>query len=184
MLCDFGIPVVLVTHDRMEAIALGDRVVVMDGGQIEQSGSVEEVFSKPANSLVARIVGIETVTVGAVIDVVDGLAIVDVQGVRLMAIAPATPDRSVHVCIKGEDVILQRGGFGAQSSRNHLPGSVTRITPEGPLVRVGIDCGFQLTALVTRRAKEELRLKVGDCITASIKAPSVHLMPLADGSSR
>jgi len=45
-----GIPVVLVTHDRMEAIALADQVIVMDGGRVEQSGRVEDVFSRPLNA--------------------------------------------------------------------------------------------------------------------------------------
>ena len=174
----FGIPIVLVTHDRREAIALADRVVVMDGGRVEQSGTVEEVFSRPSNSNVARIVGIETVETGEVIDVSDGLATVNVKGVRLVAVAPAGPQRKVQVCIKGEDVTLQMGERATQSSRNQLAGTIQWITPEGPLLRVGIDCGFELTALVTRPACDELGLRIGDQITASIKTPSIHLTPI------
>lgn len=180
LLSSFGIPVVLVTHDRTEAIALADQVIVMDAGRVEQSGAVEEVFSKPLNSKVARIVGIETVETGEVIEVSDGLATVDVRGVRLIAVAPSDPTPKVHVCIRGEDVTLQNGEQGTQSSRNHLAGTIKWITPEGPLLRVGIDCGFELTALVTRPACEELGLRVGDHITATIKAPSIHLMPMRD----
>ncbi len=193
LLRDFSVPVVLVTHDRMEAIALADQVVVLDGGRVEQSGSIEDVFSRPRNSIVARIVGIETVMTGDVINICDGLATVDVRGVYLTAVAPserqqtepqhaklqqAEKQQKVHVCIRGEDVTLQNGEPGTQSSRNHLAGTITWITPEGPLLRVGIDCGFPLTALVTRPAREELRLQIGNRITASIKAPAIHLMPM------
>src|SRR5690606_22475074 len=96
------------THDRREAIALADRVIVMEQGHMEQSGPVEEIFSKPCNSTVARIVGIETVETGDVIGIQDGLATVAVKGVILVAVAPSGSPRRVHVCIKGEDVTLQK----------------------------------------------------------------------------
>lgn len=47
LLGSFGVPVVVVTHDRMEAIALADQVIVMDAGRVEQIGLVEQVFAKP-----------------------------------------------------------------------------------------------------------------------------------------
>src|SRR5205823_795019 len=53
LLAGFGIPVVLVTHDRAEAIALADQIVVMDRGRVLQRGSVEEVFSRPRDPAVA-----------------------------------------------------------------------------------------------------------------------------------
>lgn len=182
LLSSFEIPVMLVTHDRMETIAFADQVVVMDGGRIEQNGPVEEVFSRPVNSKVARIVGIETVEIGKVIEVSNGLAIVDVKGVRLVAVAPLESQRSVCICIKGEDVALQADDQVRDKSRNQLPGTIQWISPEGPLVRIGIDCGFELIALVTRPACKELGLRIGDRITASIKAPSIHLMPMRDSS--
>lgn len=114
------------------------------------------------------------------IEVSDGLATVDVGGVRLKSVAPSELTQKVHVCIKGEDVTLQNGEQGTQSSRNQLTGVIKWITPEGPFLRVGINCGFELTALVTRPACEELGLRVSDCITATIKAPSIHLMPMRD----
>ncbi|HMO13860.1 MAG TPA: ATP-binding cassette domain-containing protein [Pirellulaceae bacterium] len=55
----FQIPVLLVTHDRQEAATLADQLIIMDEGQIQQSGSVQEVFENPANGEVARIVGTE-----------------------------------------------------------------------------------------------------------------------------
>ncbi len=54
-------PGMLVTHDRIEALALGDHLVVLDAGKVRQRGQVHEVFSKPADLGVARIVGVDTV---------------------------------------------------------------------------------------------------------------------------
>ena len=54
---DLGVPTVYVTHDQEEAMAIADRVVVMDGGRILQAGTRAEVYDRPANLFVARFVG-------------------------------------------------------------------------------------------------------------------------------
>jgi ABC-type sulfate/molybdate transport systems ATPase subunit len=56
-----GIPVLLVTHDREDALDLADYVIVIDRGRVVQAGSVEEVFSRPKTRSVARLVGIANV---------------------------------------------------------------------------------------------------------------------------
>ncbi len=174
----FGIPVLLVTHDREEALALGDELVVMHEGRVAQSGPVLEVFNRPADAAVAAIVGIETLFPARIVEVREGLATVEVGGVVLTAVAPAVEAREVLVGVRGEDVILERGpNAGAGSARNRLPARVSAVTPGGALVRVELDAGFPLTALVTRPACEELRLAPGEPVTALIKAPAIHLIP-------
>lgn len=176
-LSDFGIPVVVVTHDRIEAMALADQIVVMDAGQVRQCGSVPEVFGRPCDLNVARIVGTETVVAGEVVSVADGLATVEVAGVRLTAIAPPSEVRYVHVCIKAEEVLLLRQPHADMSARNQFPARVQWLSHEGPLVRVGLQGGFDLSALVTRPACEELQLREGETVIVAIKAPSLHLIP-------
>lgn len=174
---DLQIPVVLVTHDRIEAIALSDQIVVMEAGRIRQCGPVDQVITRPIDLNVARIVGVETVVVGTLLRVDEGLATVQIGATTLLAVAPAGQVSTVHVCIRGEDVAIQKGSSGASSVRNQLPGRILSLVPEGPLIRVGLDCGFELTALVTRPACQELQLQVGDCVTANLKAPAIHLIP-------
>lgn len=178
----FGVPVVLVTHDRIEALALSDRVVAMASGRVAQHGTVEEVFSRPRDAEVARIVGVETVVAGAITRLEDGLATVEVGGITLLALAPPEPCRDVHVCIRGEEVTLQHAPHDDLSVRNQLPGRVTWLVHEGPLVRVGLDCGFALTAVVTRNACQQLRLSEGGPITVGIKTPAIHLAPRREHS--
>lgn len=170
-------PVIVVTHDRVEAIALADQVAAMDSGVIQQIGSVADVFNRPKNALLAKLFGVETIALGEIVGASEGLATVRVGSTQLIAVAPERLSRHVHVCIKGEDVALQRGS-GAQSSvRNHLDATIVSIVMEGPLVRLSLDCGFPLTSLVTRPACEELQLAVGDRIVAMLKAPAIHLIP-------
>jgi molybdate transport system ATP-binding protein len=177
-LAKIGKPTILVTHDRVEALALADHIVVMSAGTVLQSAPVEEVFSHPASSEVARIVGVETVETGVVGAVSEGLATVEIGGQRLTAVA--TPDlvtgQRVYVCIRAEDVILQKGYEGFSSPRNRLQALVRSQTREGPLIRVALDCGFQLVAVITSPAVSELKLRDGDQVTALVKAPSIHLV--------
>jgi molybdate transport system ATP-binding protein len=185
-LSPLGVPVVIVTHDRTETLALGDSVVVMDQGRVCQQGLVEDVFSRPASLEVARIVGVETVVAGEIIRECNGLVEVAIGGVRLYALNAGGGDESnggvrdhstVFVSIRGEDVVLMQQDVLGSSARNHLPGVILSLAREGPLVRVVLDCGFPLTVLVTRQASSELHLAEGMTVAALIKAPAIHLIP-------
>ena len=177
VLAAMQLPVLLVTHDRIEAIALAHRVAVMDDGRIQQLGSVHDIFTHPLNARLARMVGMETIAAGEITAVDDGLATVSVGPIRLIAVAPPMACRDVHVCIRGEDVAIQRLPATSSSVRNHLRATIRSIIPEGPLIRIVLDCGFELTSLITRPACEDLRLEVGDTVMAMLKAPAIHLVP-------
>jgi molybdate transport system ATP-binding protein len=177
LLAEFDIPVVMVTHDRAETIALADQVIVLNGGGVLQSGTVREVFTRPADLSVARIVGVETVEPAHVIAVEEGLATVAVGAARLVAMAPEGLGSDAYVCIRAEEVVIERGPIGHSSARNRLEARVRSIVPEGPMVRIGLDCGFSLTALVTRPACEELALRPRESVIALLKAPAIHLIP-------
>jgi molybdate transport system ATP-binding protein len=178
------IPAIIVTHDREEALALADQVVVIVDGTVRQVGPPADVFDRPAHADVARIVGIETATPGVVADSDGALVHVAVGDRRLTALAtdgPAEPHRAgdeVLVCIRAEDVALELPApEGAhRSPRNQLPATVTGVVVEGALVRVELDAGFRLTAYITRPALEELDLHAGSAVIASVKSPAVHLI--------
>jgi molybdate transport system ATP-binding protein len=172
--CD--IPVLLVTHDREEALVLGDALVVMSGGNVRQSGPVLDVFNRPVDAEVAGIVGVETLQPGRVLTVSDGLATVELGTARIIALAPPEGVREVLVCIRGEDVILERDGGATSSVRNRLSARIVAVRAGVPLTRVELDAGFPLFAFITRPACEALHLRPGETITALIKATSVHLM--------
>lgn len=172
------LPVLWVTHDRIEAMTLADQLIVLDHGRILQIGSAEQVFTRPASLAVARLVGTETVGIGKVSQVQDGLATVAIGSVALMALADASlVGQAVYVCIRGEEVTLVPDAAALASARNRLSAIVRRWQWEGPMVRVELDVGFPLTALVTRPAREELQLEPGKRVTALIKAPAIHLIP-------
>jgi molybdate transport system ATP-binding protein len=176
---EFRIPMLYVTHDRFETLALADEMVVLVSGKIEQTGSVRVVFSRPANLAVAGLLAVETIQPGRVVKVTDELVTVAVGPTVLTAVAQNLPANmgEVHVCIRAEDVILLKGEGSQSSARNHLPAVVQSVASDGPLMRVELDCGFPLIALLTKQACEELALKPGDPVVALVKAPHIHLIP-------
>jgi molybdate transport system ATP-binding protein len=182
MLQDFAIPVVLVTHDPREALALADATTVMDEGRVVQRGPVAEVFSRPTDPAVARIVGVETILEGEVVRLEAGLALVEVGGRELLGVGDDLRPGPVFVCIRADAVLLQRTARPG-SARNAWEAKVVAATPDGPLTRVDLDCGFSLAAQVTRASEEELGLRPGATIYAVVKASAVHLMARGSRSS-
>jgi molybdate transport system ATP-binding protein len=174
----FRLPMLYVTHDRWETLALADQIVVLVDGRVVQTGPVQDVFRRPASVVVAGLLAVETVQPGHIIRRVDELVTVAVGSIMLTAVEKNLPaDTSeVHVCIRAEDVILLKGDAGVSSARNHLPAVVGSVTDAGPLMRVELSCGFTLTALLTKQACEQLALKPGNPVIALVKAPNVHLI--------
>lgn len=177
LLKQLGIPTLLVTHDRSEALALGDQLVVMDGGGVLQQGPVHEVFSHPADLAVAAIVAMETVQPARVVACAEGLVTLAIGQTKLVSLsAPLALDSEVYACIRAEDVILVKGKPDRSSPRNCFTVVVRNLVPEGPVVRIDLDCGFPLAAILTKQACEELALKSGETLTALVKAPQIHLI--------
>jgi molybdopterin-binding protein len=108
----------------------------------------------------------------------DGLARVDIGRVQLTALSTNGISGEAYVCIHAEDVVLEKNTLPSQSSaRNHLVGRIQSLDWEGAVVRVKLDCGFPLKALVTKLSCQEMALQQGDEITAAIKAGAIHVVP-------
>jgi tungstate transport system ATP-binding protein len=172
-----------VTHDRLEALRLGDRIAVMDAGEIVQIGTPEEVFGQPVNERVASFVGIETILRGRVESQTEGFAEVRVSPDEKVAVASPTPvGTGVTVCIRPEEVTLlgvetmHESSLQPSSARNHFAARVTRIVPWGVAFKVHLDCGFPLVAFVTRPSIELLNLCEGARVIATFKATAVHVI--------
>jgi len=171
------VPSLVVTHDRVDALTLGDRMAVLAGGRIRQVGAVHDVFTRPIDVEVAASVGVETVVPGEIVQSANGIVTARVGESHVRAAHEAVVSQSVYVCIRAEEVLLEASPRGDGSARNRWTGRVTAMQPEGGVIRVTLDCGFSLSALITRPACDELRLAPGSTVTAVVKATAVHLVP-------
>ncbi len=171
------VPSVIVTHDRVDALTIGDRMAVLANGSIRQIGAVADVFTRPVDADVAASVGVETVVAGEVVNSEGGLLTVRVGGLRAYAASSTITSGPVFMCIRAEDVLLETAAREGGSARNHWNGPITAVRYEGPIVRVTVNCGFPLTALLTRPAFDELRLQEGVWVSAVVKATAIHMIP-------
>jgi molybdate transport system ATP-binding protein len=183
MLLTGGVPSIVVTHDRMEAVALGDWMAVMVNGRIRQTGPVQEVFRRPADPEVAESVGVENVLAAEIVGRESGLLVLDVGAIRIQCVDSGETG-PIFACIRAEDVAITRQMDQVSSARNRLAGCVRAVIPEGALARVELDCGFPLVALVTAQSAAELALAEGEHVSAVVKATSVHLAAHSSGLER
>jgi molybdate transport system ATP-binding protein len=182
-----GVPAVVVTHDRVEALALGDRMIVLVDGGVRQVAPVHEVFSAPADVAVARTVATENVLPARIVRREAGLATAEAGGVTLTALDPGGAEDEAYACVRAEEVLLEDAPEFPSSALNRIPATVIARAEEGPLVRVTLAAaapagggeGLRLVALVTRRSADALGLAPGRAIVARVKAPAVRLVPRA-----
>lgn len=167
--------VVLATQDQSGALTLCDTLAVMVNGKILQQGEPQDIFSRPVSAEVADFVGVETVLRGKVVSKRDNLCAVEAGGGTLMVVSGCEAGDSVFVCVRPEDVSVAAGAE-VNSMRNHFRGKIISIEPWRLEYKLGLDCGFSLTAAVTKQAVEKLELKPGGEVYASFKATAVHLI--------
>ena len=168
-----GVTTIMVTHDQEEAIAVADRIVVMNRGAIEQVGRPEDIYARPATRFVAEFLG-DT-------NVLDGVVLPE-GGVRigaavLSAGCPGTarPGDRVAFCIRPSDLVLAATGEG-------LAATVRAVEFRGGHYKVTVFVGALATTLhaeISRAQKDALGLAPGSTVTVSFPAESAVLFPAA-----
>ncbi|WP_326597793.1 ABC transporter ATP-binding protein [Streptomyces sp. NBC_01803] len=152
-----GVTTVAVTHDQTEALSMSDRVAIMNGGRIEQVGTPDEVYHRPATAFVARFLGEANL-----LAVRDG---------RVEALgAPVEGDRDGTTVIRPEDLrVSPEPGEG-------LAGTVTEVVYQGPRLRLTVTAG-PLDLLATVVPSELPATPVpGDRVHVSYRGRVLHTL--------
>lgn len=157
-----GITFVFVTHDQEEALSMSDRVVVMDGGDIQQIGSPTDIYNEPENAFVADFIGES--------NILDGLMVRDFEvkfaGHRFKCLDKGFGDNiPVDVVIRPEDIDV------VEPDSTHITGEVTNVTFKGVHYEIIVDvAGFKWMIQST-----DYRA-VGDRIGLSLTPDDIHVM--------
>ncbi|AZZ51077.1 ABC transporter ATP-binding protein [Rathayibacter festucae] len=122
---EIGITTFFVTHDQEEALAVADRVAVMNAGRIEQLGAPEDLYARPSSPFVAHFVGLSNVVPGVV-----SSGAVSVLGARLPLVDGAAVDGAVSAFLRPEDIEIVPGG-----APGDLPAVVLATSFLGPVRR-------------------------------------------------
>lgn len=139
-----GITTVYVTHDQAEAMTLSDRIVVMDRGRIQQVGTAQDLYQRPASRFVADFIGKANFIEAQVLAVHDGTLEVDVMGRYLKVPAGETlfaPGEHVTLIVRPEEVLLGDHSDG-------FTGIIRRVAYLGSLVEYDIEVNGQLISAV------------------------------------
>ena len=169
-----GTTIVQITHHFDDVFALADRIAIMRDGRIVQVGETEDVFLHPADTFVAGFLGISNIIRGTSSPAGNIVRITPVQGPVFSAASEIMGD--VVATLHAEDIILSKNPFDS-SARNCIPGIVREVIASGSTVRVVLDTGFPLTALLTRESCHDLQLETGSSVYATFKATAVHVIP-------
>ena len=141
---EVGITFIFVTHDQEEALTLSDKIVVMDGGKIQQVGTPEEVYNNPANKFVANFIGeinmVEgTVTEDGVVSFEDKKFECDTKGFK--------PGEKVEVCIRPNniDIVPKENGMLKGVVKSHIFKGINHQLIVETRVGTSITVSLQLT---------------------------------------
>ncbi|TMD09312.1 MAG: ABC transporter ATP-binding protein, partial [Chloroflexi bacterium] len=161
---EVGITTLFVTHDQEEALAIADRVGVMNAGRIEQLGPPVEVYSRPATPFVASFVGLTNRLAG----MVRGGA-VEVRGIRLPLVQPEAPEGPAVALVRPEAVTLTTDG---QLASGPLVGIVIATAFLGATSRVTVDLG-DVTVLAQLPTSEASALTAGTRVRLALRPDPV-----------
>lgn len=172
------ITTIFVTHDRTEAFRLADRIGIMKGGEILQTGPPEEVMNHPVNKFVASFIGVENILNGEVTLKNKAGIIASVSGQRVEASGEIELGRRVLLCIRPDQVaILGIASSGGPGDVNRFPATIEKITPMGFYQKLQLNCGFRLVAYLTNHSRSSFVIKEGSRVLASFAASAVHVIP-------
>jgi molybdate transport system ATP-binding protein len=159
----------LVTHDPLEAVALADRLVVLEDGRVTQTGTPSQVSAQPRSRYVAELVGV---------NLYRGLA--DGRSIRLAnggtVVAADIHQGEVFAAVHPHAVALHRQPPEG-TPRNVWAGTADTLEAIGDRVRVRVTGTVPIIAEITPAAASELRLADGGPVWASVKATEVTVYP-------
>ena len=168
-----GVTTILVTHDQEEALTMADRIVVMNDSVIEQIGTPQEIYYRPASLFVASFIGAMNMLDAEV----DGSGKLTTHGLSLTTAAPLQQGR-LTVCVRPEDVRLLKPG---ETAENALDVRIATVEFLGSLFRCetvpanGI--GPSLAVELPTATIQDLELRPGAQVRVSLPAAKLRTYP-------
>ncbi|MDQ3784863.1 MAG: ABC transporter ATP-binding protein [Actinomycetota bacterium] len=171
-LADFEGVKAIITHDPLEAMAVADRLVILEGGRVTQQGSSSDMLRRPRSGYVASLAGINLLE--GEVESHGRLRLSDGRGWLAIPSDAAKTGDPVLAGIPPQAVTLSMGP-PASSARNVFAGNVDAIEIFGQRARVSLHTQPPLTAEVTLDAIEALGIRQGGNAWASVKATQIDI---------
>lgn len=165
----FDGPTLLVTHDPIEAATLADRLVVLEGGRVTQTGTIDDVTRRPRSAWAARLAGVNLYRGRAS----GGIVALDGGG---QLTAAGAPDGDVFAAVPPHGVALFRRRPSG-TPRNVWTGVVDGVESYGDRLRVHLAASPPVTAEITPAAAAELDLASAGEVHVAVKATEITTYP-------
>jgi molybdate transport system ATP-binding protein len=171
------IPILYVTHSQREAFALGQRLLLLEGGRIVADGTPEQVMEYPSHERIAQLAGFENVLDASIVDrkADAGVMVTRLAGTAVDLETPLSEDgigRSIRVAIRAGDILIATERPQGLSARNQVPGTIASLARQGTFVRVTVDIGVPVDVHVTPGAVQQLGLNQGSTVWLIVKTHS------------
>lgn len=166
------ITTVFVTHDQEEALAISDRIVVMEKGRVAQMGTPPEIYRNPANLFVAKFVGLLNLIPAVVVEPATGVIRVKDFELKLNRPIHGAQGSMVQVAVRPETVKVKL----ADNSRNEFSGILQNIVMLGNIIRLEVHIQDQLiTVDLLNRASRDAFHK-GETVALEIPAEACFIV--------
>lgn len=176
------VPILFVTHNGEEVFALGDEVVVLDGGRIVAQGRPHEVMRVPRMETVAQLAGFENIFNATVVALHEDRGTMTCQlgkdGAEIETpLVRADAGSRLRVGVRAGDLLLATETPRGLSARNILPGTIQRLEQRDVIIAASVDCsGTKFEVHLTLAARDALQLGPGKAVWVVVKTHSCHLM--------
>ncbi|MGD1876091.1 MAG: ABC transporter ATP-binding protein [Kiloniellaceae bacterium] len=179
-----GITTLFVTHDQSEALAMSDKIIVMNQGRIEQAASPEEIYTRPASEFVARFLGNSNLLDGCVLGRTGGrlrLAVPDLGEVLAdpEGVAPGAPEPrdgdALRLVIRAEKLQLTNGAGADDTDSTRLAGRIEAVDYQGQAARYFVTVGGH--SLQAINAIDQRPFAQGDDVSVRLRARDIVLLP-------
>jgi len=186
---EVGITFLYVTHDQGEAMSLSDRIAVMNGGRIEQTGTPAQVYEAPQSSFVAAFIGDTNFFEGRVAESVGGeysrLAIDGLPPVLSFNDAPKRPGMRVVLSVRPEKLRISREEPPSDGRHNVIPARVEDVVYLGTHTRFWVRAGSHRVAIFQQQGRfllDERPIRWGDEVWISWHADDSFMVERLSGA--
>jgi iron(III) transport system ATP-binding protein len=163
---------IYVTHDQIEAMALSDRIVVMNQGRIEQIGTPDEIYRRPSTRFVADFIGRANFVDATMLSTANGTAQIEIMGRRCEVVRGShiTPDMPVIAMLRSEALVLRQDPTLPQVS-------VEQAMYLGSEVEYVVNTGTQQLVVIKQDPRPVDFFAEGSTVGIDFQPDSVHLLP-------
>ena len=161
---------VYVTHDQEEALAVSDRIFVMNEAVIDQEGTPRQLYEEPVNLFVADFIGDANIVKAQILKIEGANAEVEIGGIRKKLPHRGLISGEVSLAIRPQSICLSQSG-----NENSIPGTILKAIYLGGHIEYTVDCILGELFVIDNQV--EIKHNLDDVVFITLRTRGVSLIP-------